>query len=349
MATAVVIGDEVRFERSLGYADTASREPIGPNTVFRVASLSKAFSTALAGLMVRHGVLSWDTPIASMLPFFKLATPNATNSVTVRDLLSHRVGLPHNTFDRKLEDDVPYEALVRELDQIDLICEVGDCYSYQNVAFSLFGDVVYARTGDFFNHQVGKQLFLPLGMHTASYGRAALEANTSWARPHVRGTQGWVPLVPKPNYYRVPPAAGVNASVRDMEQWLIAQMGGRPDILPGNLLKILHTPIVETPGQTRYSPWRRARLREADYALGWRVYDYAGHTMVYHAGAIEGYRAIIGFLPEYDVGMVMLWNCSCVMPAGLMPMLFDRLLGLPAVDWADIGEIPTSRQARRRD
>lgn len=348
LAVALVSGDEVVYEGTIGYTDVESRQPVTAETVFRIASLSKAFASALAGKLVRHQVLSWDTRIAELLPFFRLETKAATQSATVRDLLSHRVGLPHNAYDVRLEDDVPFETLVRELDRIDLICDVGDCYSYQNVAFSLFGNVVYAVTGDFFNHQVAKRLFQPLGMEHASYGRAALEANASWARPHVRENGTLVPLAPKPNYYRVPPAAGVNASIRDLEQWLIAQMGGRTDVLSTELLSVVHEPVVETPWQTRYSPWRRERLRHASYGLGWRIYDYAGHTMVYHAGAIEGYRALIGFLPDARIGMVMLWNCSCSMPAGLLPMVFDDLLGLPSVDWAGIDKLPTTRLARRR-
>lgn len=343
-STAVVVGGKVRYERSIGYADAGTREPVTPETVFRVASLSKAFASALAGLLVRQGRLTWDTRIADVLPFFRLKDDAATRRLRLRDLLSQRTGLPHNTYDRLLEQDVSYEELVRRLDRIDLTCEVGKCYGYQNIAFSLLGDVVYARTGDFFDHQVAKRLFLPLAMDSASYGRVALEDSPSWARPHVVRDGRFVPLVPKPNYYRVSPAAGVNASLRDMEKWLIAQMGGRPDVLPGLLLDVLHAPVVDTPDQLRLTPWRRARLTRAGYALGWRVYEYAGATLVYHAGAVEGYRAMIGFLPDRDVGLVMLWNCNCAAPSGLMPMLFDRMLGLPDQDWADLD--PAVRRRR---
>jgi beta-lactamase class C len=121
-----------------------------------------------------------------------------------------------------------------------------------------------------------------------------------------------------------------------MEQWLIAQMGGRPMVLPPALLEVLHAPGINTPSERVASPWRRARLKDAHYALGWRVYDYEGHTLIFHAGAVQGYRTEIGFFPEYHVGMVVLWNCECAEPAGLMPMLFDKLLDLPEVDWAGL-------------
>lgn len=334
LSTAIVSGKKVLLEKSIGLADVRTGEPVKPSTVFRVASLSKAFSSALAGLMVHDGVVSWDTRLADVLTYFKLRNNRATEHMTLRDILSHRTGLPHNTFDYKLEQDVSYQELVRELDKVRLSCAVGQCYSYQNVAFSMFGDMVYAITGHFFDHQVAKRLFQPLQMKTATYGRAALEDSESWAHPHIREYGHFVTLVPKPNYYWVSPAAGVNASIRDMEKWLSAQMGEDPDVLSPRLLTELHEPLVDTPGQTRFSRWRRVRLRQAGYALGWRVLDYAGHTLVFHAGAIEGYRGMIGFLPEYRVGVVILWNCSCKSPAGLMPMFLDRVLQLPAVNWA---------------
>jgi beta-lactamase class C len=248
-----------------------------------------------------------------------------------------------------LEDDVPYEELVRKLDEVDMTCGVGKCYGYQNVAFSLIGDVVYAMTGNFFYKLVDRRIFLPLGMTTASYGRAALESSKSWARPHRRTRHGWVPFEPKENYYRVAPAAGVNASLRDMEKWLIAQMGGRPDVLSPAALDMLHTPGVPTPGELHSTAWRNGRLSAAHYALGWRVFTYGGETLVYHAGAVEGYRTMIGFFPKYHAGVVTLWNAGVPTPSGLMPMVLDSLLGLPHVDWAGLEKnVPDRAPAKSR-
>jgi len=336
LAVAVVKDDKVLLERGIGYANASTREPVTANTVFRLASLSKAFATAMAALMVQDGVISWDTKISNVLPTFQLADVNASQKVTVADILSHRVGLPHNTYDRMLEADEPYEELVTRLAEVPMACPVGDCYGYQNIAFSLIGDVTYAVTGDFYYHEVETRIFHPLGMETATYGRDALEGTKSWARPHRRAGRGWIPFTPNEAYYHVPPAAGVNASVRDMEQWLIAQMGGKPDVLSPAVLEVLHTPVVATDRERSSTPWRRGRLLNAQYALGWRVYDYAGQTLIFHAGAVQGYRAMIAFLPKYRFGAVMLWNCQSAAPSGLMPMLIDRYLGLPEVNWAGI-------------
>lgn len=348
LATAIVVNDKVRYERTLGYADAATGARVGPDTVFRLASLSKGFATALTGMLVRQGLLTWDTRLANVLPFFKLRDANASQEATVRDILSQSIGLPHNAYDNLLSDGVSYQELERKLDTVPMTCDPGDCYGYQNIAFALIGDVIHAKTGQFFIQLVDKYLFLPLGMTTASYGLDGLEDSRSWARPHRRRGKQWVPYAPNSNFY-LPPAAGVNASIRDMEQWLIAQMGGRPMVLPASLLEVLHEPVIDTPTERMFSDWRRTRVKHAAYALGWRVYDYAGETLIFHAGAVQGYRSMIAFLPKYHAGVVVLWNCESNTPTGLVPMLVDALLGLPHQDWAglDSPERPVRHRARR--
>ncbi|HST26924.1 MAG TPA: serine hydrolase domain-containing protein [Rudaea sp.] len=345
MAAAIVKDDTVLLQRGIGYADAARGEHVSVDSPFRLASLSKAFASALTAMLVDEGMLDWDTRVAGVLPTFELKNIEASDKLTVRDILSQRVGLPHNTYDRLLEQDEPYEELVEKLRDVPMTCDVGECYGYQNITFALIGDITYAVSGDFFYHQVEKRIFHPLGMNDATYGRVALEASKDWARPHARRGHGWVPIPIKEAYYHVPAAAGVNASIKDMTQWLIAQMGERPDVLPSTLLATVHTPLVETPSERHATPWRRARLDDAQYALGWRVYDYAGQTLIYHAGAVQGYRSMIAFFPKYRFGAVMLWNCECALPSGLMPMLLDRYLGLHQVDWAGLESLRQTRHA----
>ncbi len=355
LAAAIVSGDKILLQRGIGYADAAQGKPVTPDSVFRLASLSKAFASALTAMLVDEGMLSWQTKVAGVLPTFELHDVAASEQLTVRDILSQRVGLPHNTYDSLLEQNAPYQELVERLREVPLACNVGDCYGYQNITFALIGDITYAVSGDFFYHQVEKRIFHPLGMDSATYGRDAIEADPNWAKPHARRGPGWTPIAIKESYYHVPPAAGVNASISDMTKWLIAQMGGRPDVLSDSLLTTLHTPLVSTPTELHATPWRRARLSDASYALGWRIYEYGGQTLVFHAGAVQGYRSMIAFFPKQKFGAVMLWNCECVVPGGLMPMLLDRYLGLQKVDWAGLDTLSTdhpaatvNRQARRR-
>lgn len=344
MAVSVVHGDRVLLERGFGHTQAGRSETVEADTAFRLASLSKAFAGTLAALLVEEGALSWDTRVADHLPAFALARADTAMGTTAADLLSHTVGLGFHTFDRELEDDQPYPLLAQRLGEAPMLCPDGRCYAYQNIAFSLIGDLAFAVTGDFFTHLVEKKIFHPLGMYGATYGREGLEGSPSWARPHVMAGGRFVALRPKENYYRVPPAAGVNASARDMSQWLMAQMGRQPEVLPPALLEEIQKPRVATPSELRSVPWRRERLRAAHYGLGWRVFDYADETLVFHGGAVQGYRGLIGFLPEHGFGIAILVNCECRLQSGLLPTALDGFLGLPRKDWMELDKQPRRRR-----
>jgi len=336
MAMAIVQNGRILSVRGYGVTDVVHPQSVDAHTVFRLASLSKAFAGTMTGLLVNDGSLRWDSKVVDYVPGFHLSDAAYTSQVTVADLLSHRVGLKaHNAFDRDIEGNGEYYQVAQKLGAAPLTCAPGQCYAYQNVAFSLVGDVVFAASGTFYEQEVQRRLFKPLGMDDASMGLAGIESSPRWARPHVRSRNGWVSINPKPTYYRLPPAAGVNASISDMAQWLLAHTGHRPDVLPAPLLATLHAPVVSTPGEMR-SGWRRDRVNAASYALGWRVFDYAGEEVVFHAGAVQGYRGLTALLPGRDLGIAILWNSESSLPSGLLPTIIDRAIGLPAERWLDV-------------
>ena len=336
LAMAIVHDGRILSARGYGITDVSDAEPVDAHTVFRLASLSKSFAGTVTGMLVSEGALRWDSRVADFMPSLQFADPSAAQQLTVADVLSHRVGLRHHTYDRDIEGNADYHSLVQRFAAAPMACAPGDCYGYQNVAFSLVGDVVFAASGQFYSESVARRIFKPLGMNDASLGLDGITASSRWARPHVRAGAGWKSLTPKPTYYRLAPAAGVNASISDMAQWLLAQGGHRPDVLPAPLLATLQAPIVGTPGEIRGSSWRRERLNSAGYGLGWRVYDYAGNRLVFHGGAVQGYRGLMAMLPERDVGVVVLWNSNSSLPSGLLPTILDRAIGLPAQQWLDV-------------
>lgn len=350
LAMAIVHNGQVLSARGYGITDVKSAEPVDSHTVFRLASLSKAFAGTVTGMLVSEGALRWDSHVVDYMPSLRFSDPLAAQQLTVADVLSHRVGLSRNTYDRDIERNADYHDLVQRLSAVPMTCQPGNCYAYQNVAFSLIGDVVFATSGQFFSEAVSRRIFKPLGMNDASYGLDGIQASTRWAKPHVRAGGGWTSLMPKPTYYRLAPAAGVNASIADMAQWMVAQTGHRPDVLPAPLLATLQAPIVGTPPEMRNSSWRRDRLEAAGYGLGWRVFDYSGHRVVFHGGAVQGYRGLMAMMPEQDLGIVVLWNSESGLPSGLMPTILDRAIGLPAQRWLDVDpNIEALHAQRRRD
>jgi beta-lactamase class C len=106
-------------------------------------------------------------------------------------------------------------------------------------------------------------------------------------------------------------------------------------VLPAPLLATLHAPLVDTPSEIRGASWRRTRLSSAGYALGWRVYNYAGNDVVFHGGAVQGYRGAMALLPGKDLGVVLLWNSESALPSGLLPTILDSALGLADGTWLD--------------
>lgn len=336
LAMAIVHKGQVLSARGYGITDVKAAEPVDAHTVFRLASLSKSFAGTVTGMLVSEGALRWDSHVVDYLPSLRFSDPSAAQQLTVADVLSHRVGIGRNAYDRDIERNADYHDLVQRLSALPMTCQPGNCYAYQNVAFSLVGDVVFATSGQFYSEAVSRRIFKPLGMNDASYGLEGIQASTRWAKPHVRAGGGWTSLMPKPTYYRLAPAAGVNASISDMAQWLVAQTGHRPDVLPAPLLATLQAPIVGTPPEMRNSSWRRDRLDAAGYGLGWRVYDYAGERVVFHGGAVQGYRGLMAMIPGRDFGMVVLWNSESSLPSGMLPTILDRAIGLPPQRWLDV-------------
>src|SRR5690554_3764734 len=147
LAMAIVHKGEVLSARGYGITDVNAAEPVDAHTVFRLASLSKPFAGTVTGLLVAEGSLRWDSNVADFMPALRFSNPEAASRLTVADVLSHRVGLGRNTYDRDIERNADYRNLVQRLADAPMTCGVGECYNYQNVAFSLVGDVVFAATG----------------------------------------------------------------------------------------------------------------------------------------------------------------------------------------------------------
>jgi beta-lactamase class C len=214
---------------------------------------------------------------------------------------------------------------------------VGQCHSYQNVAYDAASDVVEKVTGVPYREAIRQRLFDPLGMTSATATREGLLGAPSWARPH-RGGKSSKPVEVTQPYYNVPAAGGVNSSIKDLAVWMQAQMGLDPAVLPKEVIEAVQTPMIATPGERRRMRNFTERLGGTSYGLGWRIYEYAGQRIVSHRGGVTGYRAVIMFDPVKKSGMVALWNSSTNKPAGLEFEVMDMIYQLPFRDWMKLGE-----------
>lgn len=350
LAVAVVRNGEVTFLRTYGETEIGGGQAVTEDTLFRIASLSKGFASTMVGLAATEGKLSLDAPVTEFAPELDLQG-NAEQSLTLANILSHRTGLPPNAYDNLLEAGIAPGAILPQFRKVKPICPVSDCYAYQNITYDLTARALAGAYGEPFVDLVQERLFTPLGMRTASYGQDALMLSGNWARPHNRKTQKdpalpahpWTRIEVTAPYYATPAAGGVNASIRDMAQWLKAQLGNAPDVLSPGVLDLIHAPQVSTPSETRRMRGALPSLRSSHYAYGWRVYDYANQTVVAHGGSVDGYGAQIMFLPGQDVGIVVLSNARSKRMWRIAPMFLDLTLGQPPSDWLALEDAGLAR------
>ncbi len=345
-AVAVVRGEETIFLKTYGETEIGGGAPVTPDTLFRIASLSKGFASSMVGLAVSEGKLSLDAHATDFAPTLALAN-GAEKSLTLEQLLSQRTSLPPNAYDNLLEAGIAPDAILPQFRKVRPICPVGQCYAYQNITYDIAGRAVASVYGQPFPDLVAARLFTPLGMNTASYGFEALTQSADWARPHLRKRNRdktappnpWEAIDVKTPYYATPAAGGVNASIKDMAQWLKAQMGETPEVLSPQVLNLIHAPRVDTPSESRRMRAVMSNLRASKYGYGWRVYDYGGTRVIAHGGSVDGYGAQIAFIPELETGIVILSNTRTRRLWSIAPMFLDLTLGLPHKDWLALEDI----------
>ncbi len=330
-AVAIVKDDKIVYLNSFGVREIGRQEKVDIHTVFRLASVSKGFASVLTGLLVEEGILKWQDRVIKYVPNFSLKNLYSTRNLTIRHILSHTSGLPQHTYTDLLEENMPFDEILKKLNKVSLIGPVGRYYSYQNVLYSLISNIIKAATGRTYKELLTERIFEPLDMDDASLGRESFVASPNHAMPHVRRSFELMVTEVKPSFYKVLPSAGVNASILDMARWLRAMMGGVPEIISPDIIQNLTIPLIKTPPEMRKYRWRD-RLRDAHYGLGWRIYDYAGTRIIYHGGWVEGFRAEIGFIPEQKIGIVVLLNCESMVANLLLPTFFDMYLSLHEVD-----------------
>ncbi len=324
-AYTIVHNGEVTYTSTFGERKRGSSDEVDEHTLFRLASVSKGFAGTLACLLELDGAFSLDDKVVELYPGFKLKDSVNTADLTIRHLLSHSSGLVPYAFDNLVEADRELHDIVGRLDEVDISAPPGELYGYQNVMFSMLDPIARRATGVPYQILLEEKIFKPLGMDDASAGPVDLDQNPNMAYPHVRTKSGYVPLSPHKGYYNVMPAAGVNASISDMGQWLLAMLGHKPEMMPDTVRSSISTPVIYTPLKWRYTRnWKP--FRERYYSLGWRIYMYQGKEIVYHGGYIRGYRAEVAFCVEENAGIAFLQNSPNGLASRCVPAFFDFLL-----------------------
>lgn len=322
-ALSIVNGPDNLFVKGIGVTKLSKGGKVDAHTRFRLASVSKTFAGSLTAKLANEGYFSLEDPVSKFIPEF--SNTSYKNNLKVYHLLSHSGGLVPNAYDNLIESRMSYPDIVSKLLSVEPICKPGQCYGYQNVMFSLIDEVIKASTKMGYARWLNEFVFAPLQMNDASLGYEQMIIDNNYAHPHVRGRKRWHTARLKQNYYKVLPAAGVNASASDMAIWLKAQLGYYPSVLSPEVLADQTRPYTHTKKELRRRVWKK-HLKEAYYGLGWRVYNYDNETLYYHSGWVQGYRSDIVIMPHLNIGFSLILNAETGLINELTTEFIDRVL-----------------------
>lgn len=327
-AAVITYKGKIALVKCFGVRKAGEKNPVNENTVFRLASVSKSVTGVLAGILDEENIVKLDDRIVDYLPNFKLKNPEYTNQLTVRHLLSHTSGLIPHAYDLMVEDKVPLEKIIERLDQVDQTAAPGQLYGYQNVVYSIYDPITCAKTHQTFESVIKEKLFQPFGMADASVNFEDFKNNNNKAYPHYnRGHNHYSPMRLNDRYYTTAPAAGVNASISDLGHFLCALTDDNSEIFDTKARQTVFTPQVNSPlKRTYFRSWGHD-VKSKRYGIGWRIVDYKGREIAYHAGYVLGYKAEIALCDEEDIGIAILSNSPNSATAKNIPtflnMLFD--------------------------
>ena len=339
LAIAVVKDGRVVFEKGYGVRELGKPDLVDTTTLFAIGSTTKAMTAAAMGMLVDEGRVRWDDPVINYLPGFQLKDPWVTREITVRDLLTHRAGLPNADFLWYGTNNSTAEIL-RRMRYVDLAYSPRSNFIYQNVMYAAAGQVIAAASGMPWEDFVRTRIFAPLHMTATVPLLSRTSAQPNVASPHDR-IDDTMRVIRNASVDGVASAGSVWSSVADMSRWMrfildSGRVDGKRLLKPETFAELLKPQTMVPPDQF-YPSARLTRPHWVTYGLGWFQQDYEGRAVDFHTGSIDGMVAIIGLIPDERLGVYVLANADHVeLRHALMLKAFDLWGPTPAKgrDWS---------------
>lgn len=336
VAIAVVKDDKIVFAKGYGVREIGKPDKVDERTIFAIGSSSKAFTAAAIAMLVDEGKIKWDDPATKYLPGFQLYDANVTREMTVRDLLTHRVGLERGDA-LWYATDMSRDEILRRIRFLKPSSSMRSKFGYQNIMFLAAGQIVPQAAGKTWDDFLRERIFTPLGMTATSTSISGLKSASNVAAPHSKFDDK-LTAIPYRMIDNIGPAGSINSNVVDMAQWVRLQLNN--GTFQGKQL-ISSAGINEMQSPQTIIPLEGAMKRlypEAhflNYGMGWFLSDYRGRKMVEHGGSIDGMRGLVAMIPEEKIGVVILANMSgTILSVPLANRIFDAYLGAPPRDWS---------------
>lgn len=335
LAVGVVRGSDVVLAQGYGYRDLESRLPVTEHTVMPIGSNTKSFTATLLAMLVDEGAIEWDRPVRDYLPDFELRDDFATAEMTARDLLTHQSGLPrhdHVWYGRP----VTRSELFRRLQHLEPNASFRSRFQYQNLMFMAAGHLAERVAGVDWGQMVEERIFRPLGMTRSSTSVAEIAAAGDYALPYLL-TDGELERVAFRDMDAIGPAGAINSNVVEMLAYIQMHLDG--GVFAGRrLLSAGSSALMQRPHSAIPGSSEHGEVGQSSYGLGVQVGSYRGRAMVTHGGGVDGFASAVSWLPQERIGVIVLTNRSGganPAPTIVTYNLFDRLLGLPGIDWSE--------------
>ena len=337
LAVAIVKDGQILLSKGYGEKKISSGDIVNEKTIFSVGSTTKAMTAAALAMLIDEGKAGWNDKVIDHMPYFQLHDSYATRELRVKDLFTHNAGVGNADLLWALFDHSP-EEIVRRLRYFEPSYTFRGGYTYQNIMYAAAGLLIEKLSGMTWAEFIKKRIFEPLGMnHTVALRREAMQIeNRSIAHDYVNGK---VSPVLDSNADRIGAAGSVWSCTDDMAKWMIfvldsAQVDGQR-LISKESFTILHQPHVIIPRSNFYPTASLTKPNFTTYALGWFQHDYQGDFVHFHTGSLNGTVAIIGLLPEHDLGVYVFGNLDHTeVRHALMYKVFDVFQDNPPRDWS---------------
>lgn len=346
MAIGIVKGDEVLLAKGYGVREIGKKKPVDPSTLFKIASNSKAFTTAALAVLVDDGLISWDGLVIDYIPEFRMHDPWVTANFTVKDLLTHRSGLQPFVADMLLwpePNDFTVADIIKALRYFEPVSSFRSQYAYDNQMYIIAGEIIPRVTGQSWGEFVENRIMRPAGMKHCFADRIPKKAMSNLATPHGI-IEGQLSVIERGRIPAQPPvsaaAGGVICSLEDMLTWVRTQL--KQGTSPAGF-----EVFSATQSQEMWKPQMLLRVSERDYelnkthfkayGLGWRLADVHGYKEISHTGTLAGMKSYLVLIPELELGVVLLTNgSSSAARSAVMNTIVRSFMPVETVDWVQM-------------
>lgn len=323
-AVAIVKNDSVVFAKGYGVRDIRTNEPVDENTLFMIASCSKAFTTAALATLVDRKKIKWDDQVIKYLPSFQMYDTWVTKEMTIRDLVTHRSGLETFSGDILwLGSTYDSKEVIRRARYLKPTSSFRSKYGYQNIMFSVAGSIIPVATDTSWSDYLKAHFFTPLGMNRSVTSINEMKAKGNYAFPHkiVNGNVAtyndfW-------SIETVAPAGAINSSVSDMTNWIRLQLkkGKFGD------------KQIFSERQSNEMWFNQTAMETANYGLGWFIRYWNGKKLLNHGGGMPGMISDVSILPEENFGLVILSNAETGMVTAIRNYIMEVFINKEPRDW----------------